>query len=290
MTSRLRSTLAFAAIAVLASASTVAMLHPTSPPTSSVAQPAVAQPAANRPAPDSQSGAEADAVAPLAALTPTEKEYVYVPVKPCRIVDTRAAGGKLATNALRSFVVKGTTGFAPQGGVAGGCGVPAAATAATFSFTSTESSGKGKINAWPHGASEPTSTVLSYTNASNVTSNPTVGLQLTGSPHLRIHNYYTSTHLVIDVTGYYIGQMYVYASPSGSITRSSRVVSVAKTGTGAYNVTFDTNLAGCVGVAAADYSGYTANVYPTGGAVMTVYTYNAAGTAADYYFNLSVMC
>ncbi|MDY0908397.1 hypothetical protein [Microbacterium sp. CFBP9034] len=284
MTSRLRSTLAFAAIAVLASASTVAVLNPTAAPTS------IAQTAPDRPAPDSQSDSSLDG-ADLAGLTPTEKEYLYVPIKPCRIVDTRKAGGKLAVNEQRAFVVKGTTAFVPQGGTSGGCGIPAGATSATFSFTTTEATGKGRLNAWPNGVSEPGSTVLSYTNANKVTSNPTVALQQTGSPHLRVRNYDYSTHLVVDVTGYYIGQMYAYVNSGGTLGGSSRVVSAAKIGTGMYNVTFDTPLTGCVAVANADWGGYIANaLYTTSSPTVTVVVYNHAGVAADYYFNLAVHC
>ena len=284
MTSRLRSTLAFAAIAVLASASTVAVLHPTAAPTS------IAQTAPDLPAPDSQSDSSLD-VAELAGLTPTEKEYLYVPIKPCRIVDTRAAGGKLTANAQRSFVVKGTTGFVGQGGKSGGCGIPAGAASATFSFTTTESTGKGRLNAWPNGASEPLSTVLSYTSANKVTSNPTVALQQAGSPHIRVHNYDYSTHLVVDVTGYYIGQMYAYVTYDAALDGSSRVVgNVTKGGTGVYYVNFDTALTGCAAVANAPYAGYIANALISGGSTVTVYVYNHAGAPADYWFNLAVHC
>ncbi len=46
------------------------------------------------------------------------------------IRDTRTAGGRLATGAVRSFHVAGSTGFAGQGSVASGCGGPTAAAAA----------------------------------------------------------------------------------------------------------------------------------------------------------------
>ena len=283
MPSKLSSTIALAAVAVLASASTVARVNPApaAAPTTSIVK------TIERPAPDAQS--DADQASPLAALTPTTKEYTYVPIKPCRVVDTRKAGGKFGAGAQRAFVVKGTAGFVGQGGVNGGCGIPNGATAATFSFTTTESSGKGRLNAWPNGQAESLSTVLSYTNANKVTSNPTVALQLTGSPHLRVRNYDYSTHLVVDVTGYYIGQMYAYVNPSGTVLQGSRVTGVTKGGVGVYTLTFDTSLAGCAAVANPDFGGNTANAFVTGSGV-TVYVYTSAGAAADSRFNIAVHC
>lgn len=44
------------------------------------------------------------------ALTPSR----YVPLAPCRIVDTRMAGGRLGAGTQRTWQVTGTSGFAGQ--------------------------------------------------------------------------------------------------------------------------------------------------------------------------------
>ena len=57
-------------------------------------------------------------------------EDLFVPITPCRIIDTREAGGKLsAVTGSRVFDVAGSgPTFAAQGGKAGGCGIGEGAT------------------------------------------------------------------------------------------------------------------------------------------------------------------
>lgn len=51
-----------------------------------------------------------------------QESLIYVPVNPCRIVDTRVAGGAIPANTSRKFLVSGmVTG---QGGTAAGCQAP----------------------------------------------------------------------------------------------------------------------------------------------------------------------
>ena len=45
---------------------------------------------------------------------------LYTPITPCRIVDTRKAGGAIGAE-TRTYYVAGTFGFAPAGGTSGGC-------------------------------------------------------------------------------------------------------------------------------------------------------------------------
>ena len=64
-------------------------------------------------------------VVPALATTPTvSPETLFVPIAPCRIIDTRSGGGKIPSGSTRNFVVSGMTGFGGQGGTAGGCGIP----------------------------------------------------------------------------------------------------------------------------------------------------------------------
>ena len=57
----------------------------------------------------------------LATLGDSQADLVYTPLTPCRIIDTRVAGGAIAAGATRDFLVTGTS-FASQGGSATGCG------------------------------------------------------------------------------------------------------------------------------------------------------------------------
>src|SRR5437773_6789195 len=66
-------------------------------------------------------GAATAAEAP--GLGDSADNLVYTPVPPCRIIDTRLAGGLIPAGGTRSFRATGA-GFAGQGGIAGSCGVP----------------------------------------------------------------------------------------------------------------------------------------------------------------------
>src|SRR5687768_12691412 len=59
-----------------------------------------------------------------AALGDATSHLLFMPLPPCRLVDTRLAGGALVPGTTRSFQVAGATEFGPQGGTLGGCGVP----------------------------------------------------------------------------------------------------------------------------------------------------------------------
>jgi len=130
-------------------------------------------------------------------------ETLFVAQDPCRIIDTRAGGGKLAANSTRTFFVKGTTGFAPQGGKTGGCGIPEFAAAVAVSVTTTNSSANNRLVTFPAGSPVPTSTTVSYLKSANVTGSTIVQLASGTGKVLAIHNFNATTHVVVDVVGYF---------------------------------------------------------------------------------------
>jgi len=70
----------------------------------------------------------------LNSLGDSQADLVYTPVTPCRIIDTRYAGGPIPAGTTRSFLVTGTN-YSAQGGIATGCGVPfGPTTAAVVNF------------------------------------------------------------------------------------------------------------------------------------------------------------
>ena len=80
-------------------------------------------------------------------------ELVYTPVTPCRLIDTRQAGGSLAPGAPRDFKVAGS-GLQIQGGNPLGCGIPVdEAHAAVINFVAVNPTGLGNLRAWAY--SEP---------------------------------------------------------------------------------------------------------------------------------------
>jgi hypothetical protein len=154
-------------------------------------------------------GAPADDVV-TQRLGDTQADLVFTPVAPCRIVDTRNAGGILAAGATRDFWVTGT-GFASQGGAAGYCGVPfGPATAAVINFVATSSAGPGNLQAWPYAGTVPTASTLNYGSVTGLVSianglaipicDPSVST-CTRDFTVKANN--SNTHVVADVVGYF---------------------------------------------------------------------------------------
>jgi len=72
-------------------------------------------------------------------------DLVYTPVAPCRIIDTRLAGGPIAGGSSRNFFVAGA-GFTSQGGTSGDCGIPfGPATSVMINFVAVSPQGAGNL-------------------------------------------------------------------------------------------------------------------------------------------------
>jgi hypothetical protein len=246
------------------------------------------------PVPSKPDAAANQAVPNSSPRLPVTTETVYVAVAPCRIVDTRVGSGTPITNgATRTYYVGGTTGFAPQGGKSGGCGIPIGATAVTGTITATGASGSGYMHAFPNGASEPNATVLSYTAHQSTGTGATLPINSGSALALKVKNYGGPTDLVIDVTGYYAPQISILIDIGGDLySGSSRAVSSVRNSTGNYSVVIDTNVANCVATAT-PYAGGTAS-YATARTLntntVTVLTYNSAGNLQDFAFDHHVVC
>ena len=226
-----------------------------------------------------------------ATITPT-LEDTYVPVTPCRIVDGRKALGVVPAGTVRSYEVRGTTGFVPQGGTSGGCGIPTYASAVTFTVSVVSPSGGGFLRAWPEGKSEPNATLMNIVAGQSQTTTAPIALGDSSlAKDLRVKSYAADSMLVIDVQGYYAPQIQAHVGVDGSLVSGSpRVVSATRTTTGTYQVTLDRNVSECAAEASPDGSGgFIASASPAGTTV-TVYTYNLTGTATNIRFTLNVTC
>src|SRR5882762_8614497 len=196
----------------------------------------------------SNKGSDAQPATPVnAALTiqPTP-ENSFIPLDPCRIIDTRAGGGKLAANSTRNFFVKGTSSFEGQGGKAGGCGVPNSAVSVSVSVTTTISSANNRLVAYPAGSAVPTSTTVSYLKSANVTGSSVVKLTSGTGQVMAIHNFNATTHVVVDVVGYYVPPLTAFVGANGTLLYTSgRSIQTVHNATGQYIVTFDRNVSQC---------------------------------------------
>jgi len=231
-------------------------------------------------------------------------ENKYVPIIPCRILDTRKGYGKFGVGTQKAIDVRGNeTTFTTQGGNPGGCGIPDGATAIEATVTAVSASSGGYLRAWPANLVEPNATFLNYTPSFNVGNTGTItlcganGLPCVANQDLNLKTNFGATHLVIDVAGYYQQPLSANVSSAGDLVRGSRGANATRMSTGTYRVAFNRNISQCTyfaGTATADagLNGGFASVTNASGnvAAVTVLTYNTAGALVDKGFQVEVIC
>jgi hypothetical protein len=134
-------------------------------------------------------------------------DLVFVPITPCRIIDTRLAGGQIAANSVRSFDVTAVGDYAFQGGDASNCGGAGAAgsfAAAAINFTVVTPGAAGYITAFPFLGTQPVAATVNY-GAGDIRGNFAVVKLDQGASANELSVYsFAQTHLVADLVGYYI--------------------------------------------------------------------------------------
>lgn len=156
------------------------------------------------------------AVAPKTVSTPAN---LFVPLAPCRIVDTRVGGGypgqygppNIAPHTERTFHV--ATGPIVEGEF--GCGIPVGAVAISANFTvdnmdTTQTylpaSKWGHLRVWPTGGPTPFVSTLNWTRLTGAIANAAVvPLSPEGDLSVRVDGFGTyGADLIIDINGYYV--------------------------------------------------------------------------------------
>jgi hypothetical protein len=154
------------------------------------------------PSPLTTSGAKAAKVLGDAAA-----DLVYVPVTPCRILDTRVSGTPIAANGTINIDVTSVSSYSFQGGDASNCGGVGAAgsfAAAAINFTVVTPSAAGYITAYPLLVARPLAATVNYT-AGDIRGNFAVVQLDQGSSASEMTIYsFAQTHVVADIVGYYI--------------------------------------------------------------------------------------
>ena len=117
---------------------------------------------------------------------------LFSAVAPSRILDTRAGLGAPAGRLGAGQVIDLT--------VAGRGGVPAGASAVTFSLTATETGGAGFLTAYPCDQPRPTASNVNYLAGQNVPNQVTV--KLAGNGHVCLFSH-ADSHVLVDVAGFY---------------------------------------------------------------------------------------
>ena len=111
------------------------------------------------------------------------------PLTPCRLADTRSAGGIIDAGGTREFAVRTL-----------GCGVPATAVAYSLNATAVPPAALGFLTLWPTGQAQPlVSTLNALTGA--ITANAAI---VPGGTNGAISAFMSSaSHLVLDINGYF---------------------------------------------------------------------------------------
>ena len=162
--------------------------------------PAALQPAAA----SAPSGAGSKRIAARSLGDPAQ-DLVYVPVTPCRILDTRVAGGSIPANSFRDFDLTDVVRFAPQGGDTSNCNVgdKGSFAAAAINFTVVTPSAGGYITAFPFLASQPTAATINYGAGDIRNGLAIVRLDQSAATYEFSVYSFAQTHLVADVVGYF---------------------------------------------------------------------------------------
>jgi hypothetical protein len=178
----------------------------------------------------------------------------YVPISPVRVVDTRAsAAGRLTSGVTRTFAVAGTP------------GIPAGAVAVTGNVTAVLPTSAGWIQLSSGPAVTATTSVLNVPAGDTRANGVTALLGGDGRLSAVFKGASGSTHLILDITGYFM------AADSGATFRPVGPIRVldSRTGAGGYSTRFvsgtsrSVRLGGVSGIPA-DAVAVTGNLTVTG--------------------------
>lgn len=231
--------------------------------------------------------------AAVSSLFPAGSELQFVAVAPCRIIDTRNAGGQLSATS-RVFDATLAT-YAAQGGKAGSCNVSDAATAVQLNLGGISGNGKSSwLAGWATGTPEPTASLLNTSPAGPIANMVTVPVNASGQFTLKTPGV---MHVYADVAGFYVKPLYATVDGDGTVWggMSSGLVSSVRNSVGTYTLTFNRDVEMCAATTS-DWAFYfvhevSADVrYGAGTNTVTVVSRNASGALEDTMFNVSVTC
>lgn len=134
------------------------------------------------------------------AVSP-EGASAYVPITPCRLVDTRPGDGNVGAPAA-PLGPDGVLTVAGWGDVAGDCNLPGDSTGLQLNVTAVDASQATFLTLYPQGATRPTASNVNVDgpaatpNSATVTLNPANG-------QFDVFNRFGTVNVIIDVAGYY---------------------------------------------------------------------------------------
>jgi hypothetical protein len=233
----------------------------------------------------------AAAAVPSAAQV-LSSNLLYYAIQPCRILDTRLAGGMLGPGTMRTVNVVGLTNYSAQGGFAGDCHIPGWSTSGTsvpqvqafvVNIVAVGAMGAGDLRAWPSDQARPTASVLNFAaqqaagglNVANGVILP-VRQDMQGND-ITLQADTAATHVVADVVGYFSAET---NATDGNLFIGWQAGQISDASGGIFNVglgdyVLAANTSGCHDVAI----GRTAMSANTSGSYDVAVGYNVMGTA-----------
>lgn len=154
-----------------------------------------------------------------------DADLVYTPITPCRIADTRVAGGALTAGGTRNFFSINAANYTAQGGSATNCGLlGVSASAVAINITAVTPSTAGYATVYPFGASQPLAASLNYTAGAIV--NNAVITKIPNPLQSSDFTVYTfaQSNYVIDIVGYFAAPQ---ATPLDCVNTTVQATSIA---------------------------------------------------------------
>jgi hypothetical protein len=138
------------------------------------------------------------------SLGSTANDLVFTPVTPCRIVDTRLAGGTIAASSSRGFGVWGFSSYTFQGGSATNCGLfSESPEAVVLNVTVVGPGAAGYATVYPaNAASRPNISSINYTTGAVVNNTVVTPLGTLSANDMQIYTV-AQAHYVVDIVGFY---------------------------------------------------------------------------------------
>ena len=155
----------------------------------------------------SDGGSHSNSELAAKALGSYTSDLSYTPLEPCRIVDTRVAGGAIGANQSRAFnaLVAQCGNFTAQGGMGHDCQslTSSEAAAVVINITAVGPSAAGYATAYPYGFARPATSSLNYTAGTIV--NNTVITRIPSPINSKDFTLYSfaASDYVVDIVGYF---------------------------------------------------------------------------------------
>lgn len=226
---------------------------------------------------------------------------LYTAIQPCRILDTRLAGGILNPGSMRPINVVGMTDYSSQGGFAGDCHIPGWSTSGTsvpqvqaivVNLIAVGAMGPGDLRAWPTDQSRPNASVINFADQAaggglNLANGVVIPVrQAAQGNDITLQADSAATHVVADVVGYFSAET---NATDGNLFIGVQAGQISDASGGIFNVglgdmVLAANTSGCHDVAI----GRTAMSANTSGSYDVAVGFNVMGTATSGDNNTAV--